>query len=48
VPWDIDDTLPMSEPMHFRALHHARAAEGTEIPNELHHEIVGRAAKVVH
>jgi len=48
VPRHIDDTLPMTEPMHFRALDHARAAEGTDVPNEFHHEIVGHAAKVVH
>ena len=34
--------------MHFRALRHALAAEGVEAPDQIHHEIVGRAAKVVY
>ncbi|PVE20830.1 hypothetical protein DC522_30005 [Microvirga sp. KLBC 81] len=48
VLWDIDGTLLLSESMHFRALRHAVATEGVEIPDEFHHEIVGRAAKVVY
>src|SRR3954463_8293535 len=47
VLWDIDGTLLLSESMHFRALRHALATEGIEVPDEFHHEIVGRAAKVV-
>jgi hypothetical protein len=47
VLWDIDGTLLLSESMHFRALRHALATEGIEAPDEFHHEIVGRAAKVV-
>ena len=46
--WDIDGTLLLSEDMHFRALRHALATEGVEVPDEFHHEIVGRAAKVVY
>jgi beta-phosphoglucomutase-like phosphatase (HAD superfamily) len=46
VLWDIDGTLLLSEDMHFRALRHALATEGLEMPDEFHHEIVGRAAKV--
>ena len=48
VMWDIDGTLLLSEPMHFRALRHVLATEGVEVPDEFHHEIVGRAAKVVY
>jgi HAD superfamily hydrolase (TIGR01509 family) len=48
VLWDIDGTLLLSESMHFRALRHALATEGVEVPDEFHHEIVGRAAKVVY
>ena len=48
VLWDIDGTLLLSEDMHFRALRHALATEGVEAPDEFHHEIVGRAAKVVY
>jgi HAD superfamily hydrolase (TIGR01509 family) len=48
VLWDIDGTLLLSESMHFRALRHALAIEGVEVPDEFHHEIVGRAAKVVY
>lgn len=48
VLWDIDGTLLLSETMHFRALRHALATEGVEVPDEFHHEIVGRAAKVVY
>src|SRR5215207_9869422 len=48
VLWDIDGTLLLSESMHFRALRHAVATEGVEVPDEFHHEIAGRAAKVVY
>ncbi|WP_046867203.1 HAD family hydrolase [Microvirga massiliensis] len=48
VLWDIDGTLLLSEPMHFRALRHTLATEGVEVPDEFHHEIVGRTAKVVY
>jgi HAD superfamily hydrolase (TIGR01509 family) len=48
VLWDIDGTLLLSESMHFRALRHALATEGVEVPEEFHHEIVGRAARVVY
>jgi HAD superfamily hydrolase (TIGR01509 family) len=48
VLWDIDGTLLLSESMHFRALRHTLATEGIDVPDEFHHEIVGRAAKVVH
>ncbi|MEZ0168715.1 HAD family hydrolase [Microvirga sp. TS319] len=48
VLWDIDGTLLLSESMHFRALRHTLATEGVEVPDEFHHEIVGRAAKVVY
>ena len=48
VLWDIDGTLLLSESMHFQALRHALATEGVEVPDEFHHEIVGRAAKVVY
>jgi beta-phosphoglucomutase-like phosphatase (HAD superfamily) len=48
VLWDIDGTLLLSEDMHFRALRHALATEWVEVPDEFHHEIVGRAAKVVY
>ncbi|MBO1907948.1 HAD family phosphatase [Microvirga sp. 3-52] len=48
VLWDIDGTLLLSEFMHFRALRHALATEGVEVPDEFHHEIVGQAAKVVY
>jgi HAD superfamily hydrolase (TIGR01509 family) len=48
VLWDIDGTLLLSESMHFRALRHVLATEGVEVPDEFHHEIVGRAAKVVY
>ena len=48
VLWDIDGTLLLSESMHFRALRDALATEGVEVPDEFHHEIVGRAAKVVY
>jgi HAD superfamily hydrolase (TIGR01509 family) len=48
VLWDIDGTLLLSEAMHFRALRHALATEGVEVPDGFHHEIVGRAAKVVY
>ena len=34
--------------MHFRALRHTLATEGIDVPDEFHHEIVGRAAKVVY
>jgi HAD superfamily hydrolase (TIGR01509 family) len=47
VLWDIDGTLLLSESMHFRAHRHALATEEIEVPDEFHHEIVGRAAKVV-
>ena len=42
--WDIDGTLLLSESMHFRALRDALATEGLDVPDEFHHEIVGRAA----
>ena len=48
VLWDIDGTLLLSESMHFRALCHTLATEGIDVPDEFHHEIVGRAAKVVY
>jgi HAD superfamily hydrolase (TIGR01509 family) len=48
VLWDIDGTLLLSESMHFRALRDALATEGLDVPDEFHHEIVGRAAKVVY
>ena len=48
VLWDLDGTLLLSESMHFRALRHAVATEGIDVPDEFHHEIVGRSAKVVH
>jgi beta-phosphoglucomutase-like phosphatase (HAD superfamily) len=47
VLWDIDGTLLLSESMHFRALRHTLTTEGINVPDEFHHEIVGRAAKVV-
>jgi HAD superfamily hydrolase (TIGR01509 family) len=48
VLWDIDGTLLLSESMHFRALRHTLATEGIDVPDEFHHEIVGRAAKIVY
>jgi HAD superfamily hydrolase (TIGR01509 family) len=48
VLWDIDGTLLLSEAMHFRALRHAVSTEGVVVPDAFHHEIVGRAAKVVY
>jgi HAD superfamily hydrolase (TIGR01509 family) len=48
VLWDIDGTLLLSESMHFRALRHAVGTEGKHVPDEFHHEIVGRAASVVY
>jgi len=48
VLWDIDGTLLLSESMHFRALRYAVATEGIDVPDEFHHEIVGRSAKVVY
>ena len=34
--------------MHFRALRHAVGTEGKHVPDDFHHEIVGRAARVVY
>jgi len=48
VLWDIDGTLLLSESMHFRALRHAAGTEGVDVPDDFHHEIVGRAASVVY
>ena len=48
VLWDIDGTLLLSESMHFRALRHAVGTEGKHVPDEFHHEIIGRAASVVY
>jgi HAD superfamily hydrolase (TIGR01509 family) len=48
VLWDIDGTLLLSEPMHFRALRHAAGTEGVEVPDDFHHEIIGRSAHVVY
>ena len=48
VLWDIDGTLLLSESMHFRALRHAAGTEDVFVPDDFHHEIVGRAARVVY
>jgi HAD superfamily hydrolase (TIGR01509 family) len=48
VMWDIDGTLLLSESMHFRALRHTVGTEGKHVPDDFHHEIVGRAARVVY
>ena len=48
VMWDIDGTLLLSESMHFRALRHTVGTEGKNVPDEFHHEIIGRAASVVY
>jgi len=48
VLWDIDGTLLLSESMHFRALRHAAGTEGVFVPDDFHHEIVGRSARVVY
>jgi len=48
VLWDIDGTLLLSESLHFRALRHAAGTEGVDVPDEFHHEIVGRSARVVY
>jgi HAD superfamily hydrolase (TIGR01509 family) len=48
VLWDIDGTLLLSESMHFRALRHAAETEGVVVPDDFHHQIVGRAASVVY
>jgi HAD superfamily hydrolase (TIGR01509 family) len=48
VLWDIDGTLLLSESMHFRALRHTVQTEGVTVPDDFHHEIVGRAARVVY
>jgi HAD superfamily hydrolase (TIGR01509 family) len=48
VLWDIDGTLLLSESMHFRALRHAAGTEGVFVPDDFHHEIIGRSARVVY
>jgi len=48
VLWDIDGTLLLSESMHFRALRHAAGTEGVLVPDDFHHEIIGRSARVVY
>ena len=48
VLWDIDGTLLLSGSTHFRALRHAVGTEGKHVPDDFHHEIVGRAARVVY
>jgi FMN phosphatase YigB (HAD superfamily) len=45
VLWDIDGTLVLSEPFHFRALRGVTAEYGIELPDSFHEEMVGRTAE---
>lgn len=48
VLWDVDGTLILSEPLHFRALQHAGRRFGLEPTEELHRLVVGRSAEDVY
>lgn len=41
-------TLLLSESMRFRALRHTVGTEGKRVPDEFHHEIIGRTDHVVY
>lgn len=45
VLWDIDGTLLLSEPFHFRSLRAAAADHGIDLPESFHLEMVGRSAE---
>ena len=42
VLWDIDGTLLLSKAMHFRALRHALATEGVEVPEPAQFTVMPR------
>jgi HAD superfamily hydrolase (TIGR01509 family) len=45
VLWDIDGTLLLSEPFHFRSIRATAADYGIELPDSFHFEMVGRSAE---
>ena len=45
VLWDIDGTMVLSEPFHFRALQATTAEYGILLPETFHEEMVGRTAE---
>lgn len=45
VLWDVDGTLVLSEPIHFRALRETAAEAGIALPDSFHAEMVGRTAE---
>jgi HAD superfamily hydrolase (TIGR01509 family) len=45
VLWDIDGTLLLSEPFHFRSIRATAAEYGIDLPDSFHLEMVGRSAE---
>jgi HAD superfamily hydrolase (TIGR01509 family) len=45
VLWDIDGTLLLSEPFHFRSIRATAADYGIELPESFHLDMVGRSAE---
>ena len=45
VLWDIDGTLLLSEPFHFRSIRATAADYGIELPDSFHLDMVGRSAE---
>lgn len=45
VLWDIDGTLLLSEPFHFRTIRATAADHGIDLPDSFHLEMVGRSAE---
>ena len=45
VLWDVDDTLVLSEPFHFRSIQTTAADYGIDMPESFQLEMVGRSAE---
>lgn len=48
VLWDVDGTLVLSEPVHFRALRETAAEVGITLPDSFHQRMVGRTAEATY
>lgn len=48
VLWDVDGTLILSEPIHFRAIRAAAADHGIVLPDSFHADMVGRTAEATY